>query len=179
MRPPICTVDSSTVIALDYLDLLPQLSVLFSRVLLPKGVRAELFMRRSMKNRLRAIQDSFGFIEVCDKYDQTAVDLLLIERETSGLEDRGEAEAVVQATERGAMVLVDDPWGRELAARFDREYHGTVWILRRFHVLGLASSRLTRTHFVALFQREIRLPRRVVNDFLAEIGEPPIDEAES
>ena len=36
MRPLICTIDASIVIALDHLNLLPQLTVLFSRVLLPR-----------------------------------------------------------------------------------------------------------------------------------------------
>jgi hypothetical protein len=94
MRPPICTIDASSVIALDHLNLLPQLSFLFSRVLLPKAVRTELFRRRATKDRLRAILESYTFIERCGDYDKVAVDILLVERATQGVEDRGEAEAV-------------------------------------------------------------------------------------
>jgi hypothetical protein len=43
--------------------------------------------------------------------------------------------------------------------------------------LGLASSTTTRDRLVALFRRGVRLPRKEVNDFLAEIGEPPIAKA--
>jgi len=111
MRPPICTIDASSVIALDHLGLLPQLSVLFSRVLIPKAVRTELYRRRATKDRLQAILDSYAFVERCDSYDKGAVDLLLSEHAALGVEDRGEAEAVVQAAEAGAVVIVDDPWG--------------------------------------------------------------------
>jgi predicted nucleic acid-binding protein len=174
MPPPVGTMDSSNVIALDHLELLPQLSLLFSRVLLPKAVRTEFFKRRLTKNRLRAILDSYAFLERCDDYDKGAVDVLLIERATEGREDRGEAEAVVQAAKVGAMVIVDDPWGRRLAARFDCDFHGTVWVLRRFFELGLTSSSTIRNHFIELFRRGTRLPREAVNAFLLEIGEAPL-----
>ncbi len=174
MRLPTCTVDSSAVVALDHLDLLPRLSVMFSRVLLPRGVRAELFSLPGREERLGKLSESYRFIENCDDYDQTAVDILFSERRASGLRDRGEAEAVVQATEVGAMVLIDDAWGRRLAARFGRECHGTFWVLRRFHELGFASAAETRAHFFRVRERGIRLPWKDVNDFLAEIGESPI-----
>jgi len=174
MRLPICTVDSSTVIALDHLDLLPRLSVLFSRVLLPKRVRAELFSLPGRQERLGELSESYRFIENCDDYDQAAVDILFSERKAYGLRDRGEAEAVVQAVEIGSMVLVDDAWGRKPAGRFDREYHGTVWVLRRFFELGFASAADTRVSFAKLQNHGIRLPREAVNQFLAEIGESPI-----
>ena len=176
MPSPTCTIDASSVIALDHLDLLPQLSFLFSRVLLPKAVRTELFKRRSTKDRLRAVLDSYTFVERCDDYDKGAVDILLIERATQGVEDRGEVEAVVQAAKVGAMVVVDDPWGRELAARFDCDYHGTFWVLKRFFELGLTPSATTRDHFVQLFRRGTRMPWPAVNEFLVAIGEPPLTE---
>ncbi len=148
MPAPICTIDASSVIALDHLDLLPQLSFLFSRVLLPKAVRTELFRRRATKDRLQALLDSYAFIERCDDYDKGAVDVLLIEHARHGGEDRGETEAVVQAAKFGAIVVVDDLWGRDLAARFGRDVHGTFWVLRRFFELGLASPADTRKQFV-------------------------------
>ena len=174
MRQPMCTIDASSVIALDYLKLLPQLSFLFSRVLLPGAVRRELFRRRATKDRLKKILDSYAFVAPCDDYDKGTADILLIERATQGVEDRGEAEAVVQAAEVGAMVVVDDPWDRKLAQRFGRDFHGTFWVLKRFFELGLISPGACRTHFAELFQYGIRLPKAVVNEFLVEIGEAPI-----
>jgi predicted nucleic acid-binding protein len=174
MRQPRCTIDASSVIALDRLKLLPQLSLLFSRVLLPGAVRRELFRRRATKDRLKKILDSFAFVAPCDDYDKGAVDILLSERAIRGTKDRGEAEAVVQAAKVGAMVVVDDRWGRKLAKREGLDCHGTVWILKRFFELGLISSGVCRTHFVGLFHHGIRLPWALVNEFLIEIGEAPI-----
>ena len=50
----------------------------------------------------------------CEEYDQTTVDLYCIERQTRGFRDGGEAEAVQQAAQTGARVIVDDPWGENL-----------------------------------------------------------------
>jgi predicted nucleic acid-binding protein len=179
MPPPICTIDASSVIALDHLNLLPQLSLLFSRVLLPKAVRKELFKRRATKDRVQSLLDSYAFVERCDDYDKGTVGLLLIERARQGVEDRGEAEAAVQAAKLGAMVVIDDPWGRKLAERFDRDFQGTFWVLQRFFQLGLSSSAATRIHLAELRHRGLRLPWEAVNAFLIEIGEPPLTEAQS
>jgi len=177
MRRPICTIHTSSVVALDHLGLVSQLSWLFSRVLLPKAVRTELFRRRKTKDRIRAIFRDYSFVEGCDDYDKGAVDVLLIERGKLGVRDRGEAEAVAQAAQVGAMVIVDDRWGRELAALHGRDFHGTLRVLRRLLELEHASPAVTRDRLVELFRRGIRLPLREVNAFLAEIGEPPIAKA--
>ncbi len=174
MRNPICTIDATCVIALDHIGVLPQLSLLYARVLIPKAVRAELFKRPGREERIQQIVSAYAFAENCDEYDQGAVDFLLGERAIKGLKDRGEAEAVVQAAEVGADVLIDDPWGRKLASRYDRDFHGTVWILRRFFELGLASASVTRSYFVELLDYGLRLPREAINQLLSEIGEEPI-----
>jgi predicted nucleic acid-binding protein len=82
-------------------------------------------------------------------------------------------EAVVQASQFGAAVIVDDPWGRALAMRADLDFHGTVWVLQQFHQLGLLSSTLGDC-FAALRDRGIRLPWETVNELLVSIGEEPL-----
>lgn len=153
MRPSACTIDTSCVIALDYLGILHQLTSLYSRVLLPAAVRKELFRRRTAKDRLRKIMTTYSFIEKCDDYEKGAVDILLGERAREGLKDRGEAETVVQAVECGADVLIDDRWGRDLALLHGREVHGTLWVLRRFFELNFASGAVTRERLVILLAR--------------------------
>ena len=174
MRTPTCTIDSSCVIALDHLDLLPELSVLFARVLIPKAVREDLFKRRATKDRLRFLFKSYAFFQRCDGYDKGTVDFLLAERARQGMQDRGEVEAVVQAAEFGATVIVDDPWGRELAARDALDYHGTIWILQRFYELGLLSAQALRISFAILRKRGTRLPWETVDALLGQIGESPL-----
>jgi len=174
MRTPRCTIDSSCIIALDHLNLLPNLSFLFSHVLVPKSVREDLFKRRATKDRLQSLFDSYAFFERCDGYERGTVDFLLAERDRQGMKDRGEVEAVVQASQFGAMVIVDDPWGRKLAARHGLDRHGTIWILERFFRLGLISASHLRDSFVRLLDRGIRLPRPAVDRLLVDIGEPPL-----
>jgi predicted nucleic acid-binding protein len=174
MRASRCTIDSSCIIALDHLDLVPQLSFLFSTVLVPKAVREDLFKRRVTKDRLQNLFEAYAFLQRCDRYDQGTVDFLLAERTRLGTQDRGEVEAFVQASQSGATVIVDDPWGRELAERDDLEFHGTLWVLQKFHELNLLSSTALRESFVSLRLRGTRLPWDVVNTLLLEIGQQPL-----
>jgi predicted nucleic acid-binding protein len=174
MRARRCTIDSSCVIALDHLDLVPWLSFLFSIVLVPKAVREDLFKRRETKNRLQSFFDDYAFFQRCDGYEQGTVDFLLAERTRQGSQDRGEVEAVLQAAQFGATVIVDDPWGRELAARDDLEFHGTLWVLQRFHELELLSSTALRDCLLSLRDRGIRLPWVTVNELLERIGQSPL-----
>ena len=170
MRP--CTIDTSCLIALDTLGLVPKLSWLFSRVLIPNAVRKELFRRRRMKDRLKKMLDSYAFLEPCNDYDQGAVDVLLIERTGQIRRDRGEAEAIVQATSVGAMVIVDDADGRELAARHALTYHGMLWVLEKLFDFRLLSACDLREGVVKLRQEGVWLPQSAIDSLLRRIGEP-------
>ena len=97
MRQPSCTIDSSCVIALDHLNLVAELSLLFSIVLVPKAVRQDLFKRRATKGRVQAVFANYSYFQRCDDYDQGTVELLLAECKRERSEDRGEVETVVQA----------------------------------------------------------------------------------
>lgn len=95
MAKALGVIDTSCVIALDRLDLLPRLTLLFDEVLIPKAVRTELFRRRLTKDRIRALLREYAFVRLCYEYDQGAVDVLLTERRTLAPRHRGETEAVV------------------------------------------------------------------------------------
>jgi predicted nucleic acid-binding protein len=123
---------------------------------------------------MQALFKNYAWFQRCDDYDQGTVDFLLAERIRKGTKDRGEAEAVVQASQFGAMVIVDDRWGNEQAARHDLETHGTLWLLKRFYELDLISSAACRESFASLRTRGIRLPWDAVNEFLLKIGQPPL-----
>jgi predicted nucleic acid-binding protein len=124
-----------------------------------------------MKDRLQAMIEEYRFLERCDAYSRSVLDVVLAGRPRA---DRGEAEAVVQAAPFNAMVVVDDPFGRQLASRFDLEYHGTLWILERLHGLGYLKSSVLRQNLLTLKQNKIRLPRAAMNELLGRIGERPI-----
>jgi predicted nucleic acid-binding protein len=174
MRGRRCTIDTSCVIALDHAGLVPLLSVLFTSVLVPKTVREELFKRRVTKDRLQAIFEDFAFFERCDGYDRAAVDILLLERDRRGTRDRGEAEAVVQASQFGAAVIIDDLWGRQLADRYALDCHGTLWVIEQLHEMQLVTSSRLRESLQTMRDRGIRLPWSAVDSLLARIGEEPL-----
>jgi predicted nucleic acid-binding protein len=174
MQPTICTIDSSCVIALDHLNLLPKLVILFSRVLVPKAVRYELFKRRATKDRLQSLFRTYEFMQPCNDYDKVAVEILLLERTRLGSEDRGEAEAVIQASKFGAAVLVDDPWGRKQAEKHNLDRHGTLWILERFCEMELISPSDLRSCLGSLLKRGTRLPLAEINDLLKRRREDPL-----
>ena len=71
-------------------------------------------------------------------------------------------------------MIVDDPWGRELASSDDLEFHGILWVLQRFHELNLLSSAALRDCFISLRLRGTRLPWETVNALLSQIGENPL-----
>jgi predicted nucleic acid-binding protein len=68
-------------------------------------------------------------------------------------------------------VIVDDRWGRKLAASFDLEFHGTLWILQRFQELELITSTDLRRHLLRLRELRIRLPWTQVETLLSKLGE--------
>ena len=171
-------IDTSCVIALEAIDALRLLAVLFSRLWVPKAVREDLFRRRRMKDRIRASFRAYAFVQPCSAYDQGAVDVLLAERvRRRGKQHRGEAEAVVQASTLGAMAVIDDPWGRRLAQRHSLDCHGTIWILEQLHALRLKRAGEIREALLTLRSRRIRIPLGAANDLLTRIGEKPIGPA--
>jgi predicted nucleic acid-binding protein len=172
---PVAVIDSSCVIALDSLNLLPKLTWLFDRLLLPKAVRVELNRRRITKDRIRLLQREFSpFLASCDKYDQGAVDVLLTRRAQSSKKDRGETEAVVQAAAEGAIVIIDDRRGRMLADQYSLQCHGTLWILERLQQLGLLTAPILRQHLEHLRLRRARFPVSAANELLQRLGQEPL-----
>lgn len=176
VRKPVAVIDTSSVIALDAIDAWSELTVLFDRLLLPDGVRTELQRRRAMKDRLRKVFDEYSYVEWCTDYDRTAADILRPERKVRRNKDKGEAETIVQASTRGAIVIVDDRWGRKQAELYRLDYWGTLRILERFYELGLRTGARIRSDLLTLKQRRIRLPTRAIRTLLNEMGEQPLPE---
>jgi predicted nucleic acid-binding protein len=154
--------------------MIPQLSLLFEVVLVPRAVRREFYKRRAAKNQMRRLFRDFAFVRPCNDYEQAAVELHLIERARLNTRDQGEAEAVVQAAQFGAAVMVDDAWGREIAEKNDLEVHGTLWLVQQFYGLGLLSASAMRELFVLLRVNDRRLPWSAVNNYLRSIGQPDL-----
>lgn len=170
MRLPECTIDTSCIIALDYLDLVPLLNSLYSKVLLPKAVRKELFRRRRTKDRVRSLCRRFRFLQNCDDYDAVSITWLHPREGRSAGKDVGEKEAILQAAGRGAGVLVDDQEGRALAQAYGLEIVGTLGILRRLFDMQLVSRSAISAGLRLLSEKGVRLPADAVSDLLRHAG---------
>jgi len=166
-------IDASCVIALDELSLLPSLSWLFENLHIPRAVRAELYRRTATKKRIRTLLREYDFVRRCNDYDQNAVNVLLIDH-VLGSKDRGEAEAVVQATKIGAFVIVDDPWGRKLAEHYSLKYGGTLWVLGRLTELELMTPAGLRKNILRLLEVGSRFPQEGVNKLLQRFREQEV-----
>jgi len=128
-----------------------------------------------MKDRVEAFQSEYAsFLIFCDQYDQGAVDVLLSEKKRLGTKDRGETEAVVQASMEGAMVIIDDRDGRRLAMQQSVDCHGTIWILEQLGNLNLLGPITLRQCFLKLESSGIRFPRDEANNLLQSFGEEPV-----
>jgi len=112
---PIATIDTSVFLSLQCTGTIGNASVLFSRLLVPVAVRDEI--EAGGERNAAAVQAlaDYALFEVCDDYDSASVEFLLQQRAQQAVgRNQGEAEAVAQAAQRAAdMVLVDDALGRE------------------------------------------------------------------
>ena len=171
----VAVIDTSCVIALDAVSLIPRTSVMFSRLLLPKAVRRELFRRKNMKKRIQRLFRDLHFLAACDEYDQGVVDVLLSERRRQGLKDRGEAEAVAQAGTVGATAIIDDPFGRKLAADYRLECHGTLLVFTELNRRGFLPGDELSRHLRQLARQGLRLAWPEANEFLISIGQPSLE----
>lgn len=111
MARRIATIDSSCLIALIHLNLLTEISILFDRVHIPKRVREEVSKKRIGKRTLKSALRRLSMYKRCDVADRARLEFLLQERKRQRVlrkpsADRGEAEAVIQATEIEASMVI-------------------------------------------------------------------------
>jgi uncharacterized protein len=112
----------TTLIKIGKVDLLQKL---YGGVLIPEAVREELFRSHA------SLPDFFQCTPVGNR---SAVEQLLKEI------DRGEAEAIVLAMEKRALLLIDEIEGRDVAAREGLRFIGLLGVLDQAKLNGLILS---------------------------------------
>ena len=130
--------DASALIALSALSCLPLLKVFFSELLIPEAVYREVVLEGQGKPGAREVQEA-EWIRWAPVRDQPAVEAMLVR---PGFE-RGEAEAIVLAKERGAAWLVldeDDRGPRKYARELGLSVIGTLGVLLRAKQEGRVAS---------------------------------------
>ena len=126
MKPTTVVADTSPLIALAVMDLLPVLSMLFNTVLVPSAVVRECLtdLSKPMADSISEALTSRLLVEQ-SVMNQDYCELLAV------VLDPGEAETIALAKEKNALALIDEGAARKVAARENINTAGTLSVLIR------------------------------------------------
>jgi predicted nucleic acid-binding protein len=128
----IAVIDSGPLINLVHLELAQKLPIFFETIYVPSAVQREVNSKHRFRYRLRKLYGADVF-QRCPSADKVNVALLREEL------DEGEAEGLVQAREKDVRYfIIDEKRGREIASNSGLTVVGTVRILARLNLEGLA-----------------------------------------
>jgi predicted nucleic acid-binding protein len=128
----IAVIDTGPLINLIRLDLAMKLALFFQTIYVPREVQLETNRRHKRRQKLAKLFGS-GVFKRCVVGDEVGVQLLTRELQ------RGEAEALTQAQENGALFfIVDEDKARNIANRRGLRPLGTCRILARLNLDGHA-----------------------------------------
>ena len=126
MKPEIAVVDTSPLIALAVMGLLPALRSLFNTVLVPSAV-----VRECLDDLSKPMAENIGGALANNLLiEQSAADQGYCELLAQVL-DQGEAETIALAKEMNAMALLDEATARKIAAREGIDFAGSLYVLIR------------------------------------------------
>ncbi len=161
----IAVIDSTPLISLTHLGLAEGLITLFDVVYVPRKVHSEVNRKSRFRYRLKKLYQSERFVR-CLAADRENVNLLLDQLHA------GEAEALVQAEERGAQFFIgDEKKAREIGRLKGFKPVGTVRLLARFHLEGRAPETMG---LVRKLRRELsfRVSQEIVQEAITLAAEP-------
>ena len=126
MKPATVVADTSPLIALAVMDLLPVLPMFFNTVLVPSAVVSECLhdLSKAMAAEISAALSSRLLVEQSVANQEYCVLLAQIL-------DPGEAETIALAKEKNAIALIDEAAARKVAARENIEFAGSLSVLIR------------------------------------------------
>ena len=132
--------DTSCLIQLWKLGLLQKLVLQYNIIYIPKYVKEEFQRKGKIKRRFyEFLQEYDSFLKICEIGSFYDVQLLYDKRLNPNARiDRGEAEVIIQARERGiSEVLIDDKKGRDMAKTHTLNVKGTLGILKELKQTGV------------------------------------------
>jgi uncharacterized protein len=161
----IAVVDSSPLIYLTYLGLASKLSLSFEKIYVPRAVQTEVNRKGKFRYRLNKLYQTGVFLK-CVAADETNIRLL--EEKLH----KGEAEALAQAQEKGALFFIgDEKPARQMAERLGLTPVGTVRILARLNLDGFAPEPRSLVRKLRR-DRGFRVSERVVEEAIAAATQP-------
>lgn len=165
-------IDASCLINLWHLNLLSKLIIRYNRVYVPRHVVDETRRKGRRWHRFRELVQALPFLEICDAGNPCDAQLLYDRNlNPSAPIDRGEAEAIIQARERGiGAILIDDLQGRRLAEQHSLQVRGTIGLLIEFKKIGFIKA---VRPLVETLRRDLhfRISEELLTEQLKEVDE--------
>lgn len=156
--------DTGPLIALSIMELLPVLTQLFDRVMVPNAVVDECLNDLSKPQSAKINKALSNNLLVREKVVDRAYCTLLEE-----LLDSGEAEAITLAKQHNAVVLLDEKSGRNIAQREGLKVVGSLFILIKAKQTGKIKS--AAPSIEKLKQHGYYLSEPLMNKVLESCGE--------
>jgi uncharacterized protein len=165
-------VDTSCLICLLHLDLLPKLVLRYDTIYIPRYVWGEVGRKGKSRHRLQRLLSEYPFLKKCHVINEVDA-RLLYDSELNVLApiDRGEAEAIIQARERGVSeVLMDEGVDRIIAQRHNLKVKGTLGLLKEFNQMGIVDE---IKPLVEKLRKDLnfRISPKLLKQILIEVGE--------
>jgi predicted nucleic acid-binding protein len=162
--PLVIVADTSPLIALSTMGVLPYLPSLFGRVYIPDAVLKEcskdLSKPMAMETQKAVESEILSVMQVADKKGMLELSQVL---------DEGEAAAIVLAKELNAYILIDEKAGRQIAKREGLKLKGSMYCLVECKKNGLIDSALNRIQL--LKEKGYYLDNNLVSTVLTMCGE--------
>lgn len=152
-------------------DLLNALSLRYYSVHIPQHVWNEVSRKGRTRRSLKRVIAKYPFFQRCSVGSQHDAKLLY-DRQTNPRAriDRGEAETIIQARERGiSEVLIDERRGTMMALAHNLNPRGIVGIIREFKLNDIIPE--ARPLFDACRQNRFWLSDKLIEEVLRETGE--------
>lgn len=157
--------------SLDF-DIFRALSLRYNKVLIPRHVWREASRKGRSRLRLQRLLQDYSFLKKCSVTNAVRCQLLYdCKLSPDAALNQGEAEAIIQASEREVSdILIDERKGRLMAQRHSLNVKGILGLLVDFKRMGFIPD---VKPLIEKLKRDIdfRIGEEILNQALEEIGE--------
>lgn len=170
-------IDTSCLLNLVHLNLVSKIVLCYTTVYIPQYVLDEVTEKWHHPDEVRKLIKHYAFLEKCSVGDRHRTKLLYDRRMNPRASvHRGEAEVIVQASERRASdVLIDERAGTRIAQQHSLNVKSTLELLKDFKLMRVIPKMEPLIAHLRSEPRGFWLSDSVVSRVLDEVGERPRD----
>lgn len=171
--PATAVIDTSCLLNLMHLNLLSKIVLRYHTVYIPQYVLDEVTEKWHHPDELRKLIKHYAFLKKCLVTDKHRTKLLYDRKlNPRAPVHRGEAEAIVQASERRVSdVLIDERAGTRIAQQHSLNVKSTLELLKDFKLMGVVPKLEPLIAHLRSESRGFWLSDSVVSRVLDEVGE--------